>query len=149
MHGQATCGGFSLNYDFHTPLRAIDFGGPDQEQRSRWPSYAGRTEYSKLYRMGEFFTRSIDNLSHGLTVSKARESLGLKECVCSVDFIFRIHKKMQYKRSSFRYGSALAQSSGNWRRVVRAFSAPCHIRVNFEPTSGWLLKKRARIVVEF
>ncbi|KAG6887923.1 hypothetical protein C0992_010201 [Termitomyces sp. T32_za158] len=38
-----------------------------------------KREYSKLYRMGEFFTKSIDNLSHGLTVKKAMESLGLKD----------------------------------------------------------------------
>ncbi|KAG6868140.1 hypothetical protein C0993_007214, partial [Termitomyces sp. T159_Od127] len=64
VHDQAPCGGFSLNYDSHTPLRAIDFGGPDQEQR-----------------MGEFFAKSIDNISHGLTVKKAMESLGLKEMI--------------------------------------------------------------------
>jgi hypothetical protein len=26
-------GGFSLNYDATTPLRSVDVGGPDQEQR--------------------------------------------------------------------------------------------------------------------
>ncbi|KAG6810753.1 hypothetical protein H0H92_010462 [Tricholoma furcatifolium] len=53
---------FRLNYDNETPVRAIDLGGPDQEQR-----------------MADFVTKSIDNLSHGLTVRKAMDSLGLKE----------------------------------------------------------------------
>ncbi|KAF8890769.1 SNF2 family N-terminal domain-containing protein [Infundibulicybe gibba] len=54
-------GGFHLNYDADTPLRPIDVGGADQQQR-----------------MAEFITRSIDNLSHGLTVKSALEELGLK-----------------------------------------------------------------------
>ncbi|KAG6856049.1 hypothetical protein H0H87_008063 [Tephrocybe sp. NHM501043] len=56
-------GGFRINYDFETPLRAIDVGGPDQTQRRV---------------MSDFVIRSIDNLSHGLSVKKAMESLGLK-----------------------------------------------------------------------
>ncbi|KAG6836974.1 hypothetical protein H0H93_016927 [Arthromyces matolae] len=55
-------GSFNLNYDNQTPVRSIDVGGPDQEQR-----------------MADFVTKSIDNLSHGLTVQKALESLGLKD----------------------------------------------------------------------
>lgn len=31
------------------------------------------------YRMAEFVTNSINNLSHGLTVQKAMEELGLRE----------------------------------------------------------------------
>ncbi|KAG5716032.1 putative SWI/SNF-related matrix-associated actin-dependent regulator of chromatin subfamily A member 3-like 2, partial [Termitomyces sp. T112] len=62
VHNQTPHVNFSLNYDFQTPLRTIDFGGPDQEQR-----------------MAEFVTKSIDNLSHGLTVKKAMQSLGLKD----------------------------------------------------------------------
>ncbi|KAF5376123.1 hypothetical protein D9615_007674 [Tricholomella constricta] len=55
-------GGFRINYDYETPLRAIDLGGPDQEQR-----------------MADFVTKSIDNLSHGLTVKTAMKSLGLED----------------------------------------------------------------------
>ncbi|KAJ6562842.1 SNF2 family DNA-dependent ATPase [Mycena vulgaris] len=55
-------GGFQLNYDRDTPIRAIDVGGHDQEQR-----------------MAEFVTRSIDNLSQGITVKDAMKELGLKD----------------------------------------------------------------------
>ncbi|KAJ6615353.1 SNF2 family N-terminal domain-containing protein [Mycena sp. CBHHK59/15] len=55
-------GGFALNYDRETPVRAIDVGGADQQER-----------------MAEFVTRSIDNLSHGLTVKEAMKELGLKD----------------------------------------------------------------------
>ncbi|RDB23958.1 putative ATP-dependent helicase C23E6.02 [Hypsizygus marmoreus] len=54
--------GFRLNYDHETPIRSIDLGGPDQQQR-----------------MAEFVTKSIDNLSHGLTVKSAMKALGLKD----------------------------------------------------------------------
>ncbi|TFK37535.1 SNF2 family DNA-dependent ATPase [Crucibulum laeve] len=55
-------GGFRLNYDQETPLRSIDIGGPDQQQR-----------------LAEFVTKSIDNLSHGLTVKAAMAKLGLRD----------------------------------------------------------------------
>ncbi|KAJ7131709.1 SNF2 family DNA-dependent ATPase [Mycena crocata] len=55
-------GGFQLNYDQETPLRAIDIGGHDQQER-----------------MADFVTRSIDNLSHGLTVKEAMKDLGLED----------------------------------------------------------------------
>lgn len=29
----ANTGGFRVNYDYETPIRSIDLGGPDQEQR--------------------------------------------------------------------------------------------------------------------
>ncbi|KAG5352565.1 hypothetical protein C0989_001783 [Termitomyces sp. Mn162] len=77
VHNQTSHVNFSLNYDFQTPLRTIDFGGPDQEQR-----------------MAEFVTKSIDNLSHGLTVKKAMQSLGLKECVTSVGFGLHTHEDL-------------------------------------------------------
>ncbi|KAJ7145709.1 SNF2 family N-terminal domain-containing protein [Mycena epipterygia] len=54
-------GGFQLNYDQETPLRSIDIGGHDQQER-----------------MADFVTRSIDNLSHGLTVKEAMKDLNLK-----------------------------------------------------------------------
>ncbi|KAJ7468732.1 SNF2 family DNA-dependent ATPase [Mycena latifolia] len=55
-------GGFQLNYDRDTPLRAIDVGGYDQEQR-----------------MAEFVTRSLDNLSQEITVKGAMRELGLND----------------------------------------------------------------------
>ncbi|KAK6977040.1 SNF2 family DNA-dependent ATPase [Favolaschia claudopus] len=58
----AAGGGFALNYDRETPLRAIDVGGHDQEQK-----------------MADFVTHSIENLSDGLTVTEARKDLGLKD----------------------------------------------------------------------
>ncbi|GLB44215.1 putative SNF2 family N-terminal domain [Lyophyllum shimeji] len=57
-----SAGGFRLNYDWQTPVRAIDLGGPDQEQR-----------------LAEFVTKSIDNLSHGITVKSAMKTLGLRD----------------------------------------------------------------------
>ncbi|KAJ6476379.1 SNF2 family DNA-dependent ATPase [Mycena sanguinolenta] len=53
-------GGFGLNYDSETPIRAIDVGGHDQEEK-----------------MADFVTRSIENLSDGLTVKGAMSELGL------------------------------------------------------------------------
>ncbi|KAF8134681.1 SNF2 family N-terminal domain-containing protein [Mycena galopus ATCC 62051] len=54
-------GGFGLNYDRETPIHAIDVGGHDQEER-----------------MADFVTRSIENLSEGLTVKEAMRDLGLQ-----------------------------------------------------------------------
>ncbi|KAF9265070.1 hypothetical protein L218DRAFT_1076057 [Marasmius fiardii PR-910] len=53
-------GGFRLNYDDETPIRSIDVGGPDQEQR-----------------ISEFVTKGINNVSHGITVKIGMEELGL------------------------------------------------------------------------
>ncbi|KAG6902647.1 hypothetical protein C0995_013772 [Termitomyces sp. Mi166 len=47
--------------------------------------------------MAEFVTKSIDNLSHGLTVKKAMESLGLKECVVLADLGLPTQKKYSAK----------------------------------------------------
>ncbi|KZP27972.1 hypothetical protein FIBSPDRAFT_917816 [Athelia psychrophila] len=54
--------GFSLHYDNETPLRQIDYGGPDQQLK-----------------MAEFVSKSIDNLSHGITVNRALEKLKLSD----------------------------------------------------------------------
>ncbi|KAJ6542826.1 SNF2 family N-terminal domain-containing protein [Mycena capillaripes] len=54
-------GGFQLNYDHETPVRAIDIGGHDQEEK-----------------MADFVTRSIEDLSEGLTVKEAMKDLGLQ-----------------------------------------------------------------------
>ncbi|KAJ4480950.1 SNF2 family DNA-dependent ATPase [Lentinula aciculospora] len=58
----ADAGGFALNYDDQTPLRAIDIGGADQDLR-----------------MSEFVTQTINNVSHGITVKSAVEKLGLED----------------------------------------------------------------------
>ncbi|KII90213.1 hypothetical protein PLICRDRAFT_53299 [Plicaturopsis crispa FD-325 SS-3] len=52
---------FALNYDKDSPVRRIDMGGHDQGLR-----------------MAEFVTKSIDNLSHGLSVRDGMEQLGLQ-----------------------------------------------------------------------
>ncbi|KAL4077807.1 SNF2 family N-terminal domain-containing protein, partial [Scleroderma citrinum] len=52
---------FSLRNDTETPIRRIDVGGPDQEQR-----------------MAEFVYTSINNLSEGRTVQQAIRKLGLQ-----------------------------------------------------------------------
>ncbi|KAJ7662894.1 SNF2 family N-terminal domain-containing protein [Mycena rosella] len=59
---QIAGGGFQLNYDRDTPIRAIDVGGNDQAER-----------------MAEFVTRSIDNLSQGISVKDAMHELGLQD----------------------------------------------------------------------
>ncbi|CAL1697769.1 unnamed protein product [Somion occarium] len=53
---------FRINYDQETSVKPIDIGGADQNLR-----------------MAEFVTRTIDNSSHGLTVQKAMENLGLRD----------------------------------------------------------------------
>ncbi|KAK7047584.1 hypothetical protein VNI00_006352 [Paramarasmius palmivorus] len=55
-------GGFRLNYDNESQIKAIDVGGADQAQK-----------------MAEFVTRGINNKSHGLTVKAAMKKLGLKD----------------------------------------------------------------------
>ncbi|KAG7452506.1 uncharacterized protein BT62DRAFT_879840 [Guyanagaster necrorhizus] len=57
-------GGFNLNYDVATPIRSIDVGGPDQQQRYEF--------------VAQFVTSAINNVSHGLTVKSAMKSLGLE-----------------------------------------------------------------------
>ncbi|KAJ3569137.1 hypothetical protein NP233_g5248 [Leucocoprinus birnbaumii] len=51
---------FNLNYDYEAPVKPIDIGGPDQQDK-----------------LAEFVTKTIDNVSHGLTVKKAMKELGL------------------------------------------------------------------------
>ncbi|KAJ7085372.1 SNF2 family DNA-dependent ATPase [Mycena belliarum] len=55
-------GGFQLNYDQETPVRAIDIGGHDQEQK-----------------MADFVSRSLDTLSQQITVKDAMRELGLDD----------------------------------------------------------------------
>ncbi|KAK0228592.1 SNF2 family DNA-dependent ATPase [Armillaria fumosa] len=59
-------GGFSLHYDDATPIRSIDVGGPDQQQKL--------DEF-----VAQFVTSAINNVSHGLTVKSAMKRLGLKD----------------------------------------------------------------------
>ncbi|KAK0197054.1 SNF2 family DNA-dependent ATPase [Armillaria mellea] len=59
-------GGFGLHYDDATPIRSIDVGGPDQQQKL--------DEF-----VAQFVTSAINNVSHGLTVKSAMKSLGLKD----------------------------------------------------------------------
>ncbi|KAI0743255.1 SNF2 family N-terminal domain-containing protein [Irpex lacteus] len=64
----AAGGGFAgkligrLNYDTASPVGKLDVGGADQ-----------------AVRMADFVSRAIDNVSHGLTVRAAMDSLGLKD----------------------------------------------------------------------
>ncbi|KAF5353246.1 hypothetical protein D9756_007899 [Leucocoprinus leucothites] len=60
-------GNFNLNWDRETPLKPIDIGGPDQQDR-----------------LAEFVTKAIDNESHGLTVKTAMDGLGL---ACKQDYL--------------------------------------------------------------
>ncbi|KAE9403438.1 hypothetical protein BT96DRAFT_1016994 [Gymnopus androsaceus JB14] len=55
-------GGFGLNYDDETPVRAIDIGGPDQQLR-----------------MAEFVTRTLDNARDDITVKAALKQLNLED----------------------------------------------------------------------
>ncbi|KIJ64280.1 hypothetical protein HYDPIDRAFT_175635 [Hydnomerulius pinastri MD-312] len=61
IHSKLASSGFGLRYDTETPVRRIDVGGPDQEQR-----------------MADFVYNSIDNLSEGQTVQDAIKKLGLQ-----------------------------------------------------------------------
>ncbi|EKM76597.1 hypothetical protein AGABI1DRAFT_78341 [Agaricus bisporus var. burnettii JB137-S8] len=58
---------FNLFYDQETPLKPIEFGGADQEEK-----------------LAEFVTKAIDNVSHGLSVQTAIEKLGLE---CKQDYL--------------------------------------------------------------
>ncbi|THV01709.1 hypothetical protein K435DRAFT_836766 [Dendrothele bispora CBS 962.96] len=60
--GPKVAGGFRLNYDIETPVRSIDLGGADQEEK-----------------IAEFVTKGIDNASHGITVQRGMEALGLED----------------------------------------------------------------------
>ncbi|KAK7452108.1 hypothetical protein VKT23_012213 [Stygiomarasmius scandens] len=60
--GPKAAGGFRLNYDDNTPVRSIDIGGADQQEK-----------------MSEFVTKGINNASHGLTVKVAMEKIGMKD----------------------------------------------------------------------
>ncbi|EAU87720.1 hypothetical protein CC1G_08756 [Coprinopsis cinerea okayama7 len=59
--GKKVAGGFRLNYDEKTPIRAIDLGGQDQGEK-----------------LAEFVTTAIDNLSHDINVKGAMEELKLQ-----------------------------------------------------------------------
>jgi hypothetical protein len=75
----AAHGGFQLNYDADTPIRAIDVGGHDQEERLVCRrSVFRRIQTHFPFRMADFVTRSIENLSEGLTVKEAMRDLGLQ-----------------------------------------------------------------------
>ncbi|KAF8153937.1 SNF2 family DNA-dependent ATPase [Crassisporium funariophilum] len=52
--------GFRLRYDHDTPIRAIDVGGPDQQQK-----------------IADFVTKSIENTGNNLSVKEAMQKLGL------------------------------------------------------------------------
>ncbi|KAF7320877.1 SNF2 family DNA-dependent ATPase [Mycena chlorophos] len=65
-------GTFGLNYDQDTPLRSIDIGGEDQQQKCVACSPLSSILLTCIsFRMAEFVSRGIDNLSHGLTVKEA------------------------------------------------------------------------------
>jgi len=74
-------GGFRLNYDKETPLRQIDLGGPDQQQRcaNLIDHFTTILESLYFYRIAEFVTKSIEGTSHHLSVREAMQKLGLKE----------------------------------------------------------------------
>ncbi|KAH8822730.1 SNF2 family DNA-dependent ATPase [Flagelloscypha sp. PMI_526] len=59
--GVGGAGGFNLHYDDSAPLRAVDVGGADQEQRIK-----------------DFVSGAIENLSHDITTQKAYKELGLE-----------------------------------------------------------------------
>ena len=84
--GRKVAGGFSLNYDVETPIRPIDVGGPDQEQRFVCVATLFKPNLTVLFsRLADFVTRSIENTGNGLTVKEAMKRLGLKEyVVCPV-----------------------------------------------------------------
>ena len=73
-------GGFCLNYDATTPLRSIDVGGSDQEQRyATHPLFGPIKLYSFLInRLADFVTKSIENTGNDLTVQEAMKKLGLQ-----------------------------------------------------------------------
>lgn len=71
--------GFNLNYDSESPIRRIDVGGPDQQQRYETPVIYPTMAQIVLFRMTEFVSKSIDNLSQGLTVKAAMEKLKLRK----------------------------------------------------------------------
>lgn len=70
--------GFNLNYDIETPLRAIDFGGPDHGQRSDFlSSHPLFLSEHVFQRLTDFVTKSIENTTHVLSVQEAMKKLGL------------------------------------------------------------------------
>jgi hypothetical protein len=71
-------GDFNIHYDTETPLRPIDIGGPDQEQRCVLVCPLQATLFNEL-RIADFVSKEIDNNSQGLDVANARKFLGLKE----------------------------------------------------------------------
>ncbi|KAG9217670.1 hypothetical protein CCMSSC00406_0003641 [Pleurotus cornucopiae] len=101
-------GGFHLNYDQETPLRSVDVGGEDQQQK-----------------LAEFVTKAIDNLSHGITVRDAMKDLGLRD---KTDFLPGLDVRllphqvigvswMVAQESSTRRGGILADDMGLGKTV--------------------------------
>ncbi|KAF7421162.1 hypothetical protein PC9H_011682 [Pleurotus ostreatus] len=101
-------GGFHLNYDQETPLRSVDVGGEDQQQK-----------------LAEFVTNAIDNLSHGITVRDAMKDLGLRD---KTDFLPGLDVRllphqvigvswMVAQESSTRRGGILADDMGLGKTV--------------------------------
>lgn len=68
--------GFGLYYDQETPLRAIDYGGPDQGRRFVC-LHNHFFLFTSFVRLADFVTKSIENTSHGLSVKEAMKKLGL------------------------------------------------------------------------
>ncbi|KAJ7886673.1 SNF2 family DNA-dependent ATPase [Mycena leptocephala] len=98
-------GGFQLNYDQETPLRAIDIGGHDQEEK-----------------MADFVTRSIENLSEGLTVQKAMKDLGYKDLLPGLEVRLLPHQAigvawMLKREQSHDKGGILADDMGLGKTV--------------------------------
>lgn len=91
--GGVDTGGFRLNYDKLTPLRSVDVGGPDQEQR-----YASLTshkiyahQYYAIERLADFVTKSIENTGNDFTVQDAMKQLGLNRWLSSSICRNRVH----------------------------------------------------------
>lgn len=70
-------GDFNLYYDRETPVKPIDIGGPDQEEKYAHTPF-GIFPFNPEIRLAEFVTKAIDNVSHGLSVRTAMEKLGLE-----------------------------------------------------------------------
>jgi hypothetical protein len=114
--------GFNLNYDNESPLRRIDVGGPDQHMRCYQVLLWGIKQHltCSRVRMAEFVSKSIDNLSHGLTVKSAMEKLKLREYVFRMWFIHIpvLTMGMQYERFVTRTGSTFDGPSSHRSTVV-------------------------------
>jgi hypothetical protein len=72
---------FHLHYDSETPLRPIDIGGHDQAEKCVFSVFMLFFQLMRIFRMAEFVSNAIENLSDGVTVTDAMESLGLRRYV--------------------------------------------------------------------